>query len=145
MPFFLFQTFRLHMRRHSGEKPYSCRICGKAFIDSKYLGDHIRVHTGNIAIPPVCLSALTEGSLCTTPTIQGQLVHHLGAMFTTRRPCAPWYTKEIIFQKRCVALIVLEPTCANARWALRSRFLSICPSGTGPKFTRKKNHRLEKT
>ncbi len=37
------------------------------------------------------------------------------------------------------AHLISEPTCANAWWTLRSRFLSVCLSGTGPKFTWKKS------
>ena len=39
---------------------------------------------------------------------------------------------------------IIEPTCAEAWWALRGRFLSICLSWTGPKVTRKKSRTRKK-
>ncbi|XP_042149571.1 zinc finger protein 90-like [Ixodes scapularis] len=35
-----------HERKQTGEKPYVCRICHKAFVRSDSLADHLRIHTG---------------------------------------------------------------------------------------------------
>lgn len=37
---------RRHKRTHTGEKPYKCKYCEKAYAESGDLNKHIRTHVG---------------------------------------------------------------------------------------------------
>jgi len=38
-------TLALHLRVHAGYKPLHCKFCGKAFSESSNLAKHVKIHT----------------------------------------------------------------------------------------------------
>ncbi|TNN64069.1 Zinc finger protein 410 [Liparis tanakae] len=80
--FYVLQRLQVHMRTHSGDKPFTCKEknCGKKFTTAGNLKNHRRVHTGEK--PFLCEADGCGRSFAEYSSLRKHMLVHSGEALT---------------------------------------------------------------
>ncbi|XP_064627760.1 zinc finger protein 554-like [Lineus longissimus] len=82
------QGLERHMRRHTGEKPYECLVCKRAFPHGNSLSRHLKLHTGERPFKcSQCGKAFIESGALRKHAFEK---HRHSLYYQNRTPASPW-------------------------------------------------------